>query len=467
MAGNNEFVICSAYIGVLKGVHDQFVRPDVLQASEEDKNNLFHNTRGLTQINANSVHRSGIAQISSDSSVVGNIPGKWQLDRSYGLLIAERPEGTSLARYLLSFYCDSKAVINGVIDPDAVLYINSSTKLKATTSSLKRAQTDILSRMKASGNDTIIANTLSNRIHSAARSNGTDSHISLNGHSMANRAVMGDGSNLNSADSLAATLNAIDESARVMGGRNRTLGTNTSKHLEAVADGAEHLVEENTMNDNDLISQIINQTSGGSKEYSISVAQMRQAMGNFHFDVITTDMGDRDYRETSQMDNPVSAKAQSACNEILGLMIREGILGVKFGASNLSGRLEMVAKEGWMIPISVGDIQGLDVDAYRRQAEQLERTLKSEIEHLVLSRIFAGAEVEMIVDISLATTATVIIEYHGRRGTCTMQSGTSSAWSSINISDRQMGTNSVAQRTLIEAVVENSDTVHRDHLGRK
>lgn len=441
--------------------------PDLIQATEEDKNRLFEKTHGMTQINANSVHRANISHISADSSVVGHVPGKWQIDRSYGLLVAEQAEGTSLARYLLGFYCESKAVINGQIDPDAVLYINSSTKLKITSNSLKRAQTDILSRMKASGNDTIIANTLSNRIYAAVRANGVDSHVNLNGHSMANQAILGDGSNLNSADSMAATLTAINEATRTMGGRNRVLGSNHDKQLQAIADGADHIVEEHTLDDNGLISQIINATAGGAKQFSVSVSQLRKSLGHFQFDVVTTDMGDRDYRETSEMNTPVSAKAQAVCNEILGLMIRHGILGIKFGASNLSGRLEMVAGDSWMIPISVGDVSGIDIESYQRQALQTEATIRSEIEHLILSRVMGGADVELVVDISLATTASVIIEYFGKRGICSMQSGTSSAWTSINISDRQMGVNSVAQKALISAVVENSNAQHANHLGNE
>lgn len=466
---SQQFKVVGSSLGIIKGVHKQFIRPDVIAASDSDIDRTFERTRGFTQISANTISRCNLTNLSINASTEAKVSGvdraKWGDDRSHGIIIVDGTSDGVLNRYMLSFFVTGKAIYNGQVDPTATLQLNSCIKVQLTKGGLKQAQTDIIQRMVTSNNEMVVPNRIKDRLHATHHADGHTLTMTEGASPSNQRSVMGDSSNLLADDSLAATLKSLDGSARALGTRSSTLNQTEEGSMELICDGAQNYVNEMENEDNNLISFILGNGNGTTKYMSIQLDRLQTILGHFDFNIIETDAGDMDFTQTDKMNTIGGAIAQSICNQVIGLMIRRSLTSLRFYATNSNGRIEMVVSDRWLIPILTKDIQGLDRDAYLNQLYQTESTIRSEIESVLLPKLMAHGETEMIVDISLVTTASVKLSLMGRKTKYSIQTATSSAWTSINASETQMTTNGLAHKNILRAILNNVASQSGNHLS--
>ncbi len=463
----SQFTLIAATLGVIRGVHTPYIRPDKLTADESQVDALFKDTEGYTNINARSVAKSGIVGLTLEANTSAQLQGgsRWNNERSFGTLIVDLSNANGIIRYHLGFYIPTVAVYNGAVDPQAILYLNSCTEMKLTRDTLQYAQTDIIQRMTAQNRNTIVPNTITARIDATPHADGSTAAISVGSTIMRQTTTLGDATTLLAHDSAAATLKAFDGGARQHGPRTSALSTSDMQAMNATCAIAKSNVRERELGDSELLEFILGDNKGSIKNMSISIDKLQATLGNFEFDVVNTEAGDIDFTKTDELNTLAGAISQNIANQVIGLMIYNGLASVTFYATNENGKLEMLVNSNWMELIRTTDIQGLDKDAYMAKAQQTEATIHNEIEFLLLPSLMNQDNMTMLVDISLVTTASVKLSMGGTAKSFSIQTSTSSAWTTINASTTQIATNALATKTILRSILTNVNAQTQDHLN--
>lgn len=464
---NNQYRVMGASLGLIKGTHQMYVRPETISATDSEVDTLFENTRGFSQVTAPNIARSNITSVTASSAVKAQMRNntRWSDDRSFAVILVDEVAGRNVRRYMVSFYIPRDAVVNDVVDPDAILHINSCTEVELGQSRLRQVQTDLVQRLGDSGSESIIPNRVVDRLSSVPHATGGEAHLNIGSSVVRSRSVVGDASTLVADDALASTLKAMDATSRTLGARSTALLRNEPTVMESVCDGAVVHQRERDKGENELIRYLMDGGNGSEKYMSISIDNLQRKLGSFDFTIIKSEAGNKDYQQTSELDTLTGAMGQSIANQIIGIMIRRSINYVRFFATNVSGRVEITVPENWLVAIRTKDVEGIDHDTYMNQLFQTEATIKSELENLILPKLMQRPNMEVLVDIALLTTATVKMNFDGTDSEFSMQCSTASAWTSINTSEGQLAGNSLAQKNILRRVLENVQAQSDDHLG--
>lgn len=444
-------------MGTIKGTHTQYVRPDTISASEVELDRLRETTNGLNTFSQRGIRLAGISNINSDSSVEAPIVDGWAANRSYGVMIVEDVDSKPLTRYLVSVYTDHEALIGDHPDEDALVYINTSTKMELATNRRVTRQSDIIQRMASlNGHDTVVANTAYTALASMsdAQDNVLNMRLGATAHSIA------DSDTLNSDAMVAATLSRLRQTTEdVSTGIDSRYNKNTV--AKNAADAAMSTMEDRDYETNDLVTHIIDSSSGQmansqSNKIIVTLGELRRSLGHFAITNITTQAGDRDFNDTSRLDTPIGANAQAIANAVLSMMIKKNVVGIKFFATNEKGHIDIEVNDNPIIPMNVDDIQGINATDYNNQLAAFETDIMATLKNVILPRVMYRENTDIIVDINMVTTTSVSIVTNGQRDYYSIQTGTASAWSNVNISDRQLISNIVSQKSILDVMVEDS-----------
>ena len=455
----NDYRVMSAIIGNINGVHQQFVRPPVVSCTQRDLESMYESTRGYSQINTLSVSNSNVTTLSTDTSVKAKMDHGWGNERSNGIIVIDVAEPTTrgIERYILSFFIPTKSVHGNVVDHEAILEFNSCTKIEVSANKMAGLKTDLIQRMSNSNRVLVVPNRTIDVL--GAIPYAKEGELTIGSGSPASRAnlTLGDGSNLVSADGLATTLKAIDNSSRALTGRNSTnFNIAEETHHDTICTAAESYVAEGSTERDPLINFIIESSGGSHNRLKVPMEQVIRTLGGFEFRTVETEMGDVDFTDTAQFNTINGAMAQNIINQVLGLMIRNCIVKMSFQACNTSGHIELTVREDWMTPIDVEDINGVDIEAHARRLSQLEATMQSQLRSVILPQLLTAPGVDFVADISLVTTAVVDLQMGGREEIYSLQSATSSAWTTINAGEHQQASRALAYKGFLKAIESNA-----------
>lgn len=465
-----KYRVTSALVGVIHGSHQQFVRPDKITADENQVNMLHEKTRNLNVITGKAILDTGIASMTTDSSHKANVRGQWDTERSFGTIIVENIEAPTPELYMISFFADKNALIGKNPAPDAIIHLNTSNRIRVESGGIRGLQTDIIQRMASSGaSSQILPNTIGSNLLTIGEAGDDMARIAINPEIISKSSSLADISNLNGANSVAKTLTILDETtAHLMeGSLSKRIGGDDAKN--AIAESATTMCRETQTEDNDLISFILTGRTATDTSMSIALEELHGLLKYFEFQVVTTNVGNKNFMQTARMDTTYGAISQTLANDIIALMIDKNVLNLRFKATNRSGSLEFVTPPDWFVPINLGAIKGMNMEAMRNSELTKENAIASIIKNKILPRAMTLGSTDIVIDINLITTTSVRMEINGERQNHEIPTCMSSAWANTNISDVDMMANGKSQRTLLNSILEKNQSLQGEgnHNHRK